>query len=215
MMRSLSKEDTARVDAALRWHAQQLRDSLASAQRDIGNLHLAIAGQLRVLLTDERYIALLPVYAAHKNVQLRVWGPYPAGYDTAKSKTIMSFNAVVASPVPVLDSYELSLADYLKTPLGVVPLPDPAGGRPKPGWYTPTQLIKWVANKEGIAHFDLDLPATLGAIKGMLAVHGTASTDELGTFGATDAFALRYSILEIARWTLNAIEQCLQAPSPA
>ena len=74
------------------------------------------------------------------------------------------------------------------------------------GWYTPRQLIKWVANKEGVAHLDLKPPTTLEAIQTAITVTGTVEG-----YTATDEFLLRHGIVQIAKWTVRGIEHVLAA----
>ena len=215
---ALPPEHIARLEQSLRRHLVQLRKALADAERDAVDLHLPIAGQLRALLCD-RDVPILLMYAAHKGVDLRIWGPNPPGFQGPPGKLAFQFNALVASPEPTYGAFEMSIDQYLGTAVGAVPIPDPAGGRPRQTvWYTPRQLIKWVANKEGVSHLDLNPPPFLRAIQDAVSTTGTVELVGPGqdlSFGATDNFLIRSALLQIATWTIHAIERVLVTPAPA
>ena len=212
----LSPEHVARLEKTLRRQLLQLRKALGDSERDTADLHLQIAGHLRALLCDSKVPVLL-VYAEYKSIDLRVWGPNPPGFRGTPGRMAFQVNALIASSQPVAYSYEMSIRDYLDTPIGATPVPDPSGGQPSQTvWYTPRQLIKWVANKEGVAHLELDPPASLRAVQNGLTVFGLATLvgqqGEILKFGATDQFIVRSALLQIGLWTAHAIDRVLAPP---
>lgn len=208
----ISAAHLARLDGALRRHLMLLRKLLLDEERDAADLHLQVAGQLRVLLCDAD-VPILLAYAAAKGLSLRIWGPNPPGFDARR--VLFQMTALVASAHPVPESYEMTIETYLDTVVGVVALPVQVGSVPQSIAYTPRQLIKWVANKEGVAHLDLNPPAGLTAIQGAITTAGSVSLvggdGSRIDFGATDQFLVRSSILQIAQWAERAIEAVLHA----
>jgi len=216
---SLSAEHVARLEAALRRHLLLIRKQLADRERDTADLHFQIAGQLRVLLCDPK-LPILLTYAEHKQLPLRIWGPNPAGFRGPQSGFGFEFNALLASAQPVADGYEMSIEEYLDTAIGGMTVRKQGDdGPPRSVWYTPRQLIKWVANKEGVAHLELDPHASLTAVQTGIVVSGTVTvergSEQVLSFGATDQFTVRSALLQIAVWTVQATDLALAAPTPA
>ena len=209
----LTESDVARLEDSLRRHLVQLRKALTDPERDKADLQFSVAGQLRALLLD-RELPILLTYAAHKNIELRVWGPYPPGYRGTPGMVEFAHSALIAWPTPVADGYEMSATEYLDASIGAVVVPDstrPSGQRSL--WYTPRDLIKWVANKEGVAHLQLKPHEPLEAVKDAIKVVGLVDSPGLGVFGANDAFIVRHAILQIGLWTAAAIERTLAGTS--
>jgi hypothetical protein len=166
-------------------------------QREELDLHLPIAGVLRVMLCDADRPTLI-AFAEAQKIPLRVWGPRPARKPMHPS-LLFTFNALICSWDQVGDAYEMSIEDFLDTPLAVASIPTPDGiGAGSP--YTPRQVIKWAANKEGVAHFDPDKPATLESLN--------ASTYSRGDV-TTKAIELRRVIYGIAEWTWRAANEVM------
>jgi hypothetical protein len=201
---ALTTEQFHRLEKSLLRHRAQLDTLLNHPERDVRDLHLPIAGQLRVLLTDKS-VPILLEYAQDKGVDLRIWGPQPAG-SQGDPRAVVDFNALVASWEPVADGYEMSITEYLDTALGAVPLISrDTSKRPVGSWYTPRQLIKWVSNKEGVTHLDFDPPATLRSLKDGFQFDGTVEG-----FGAVDEFLIRWALVQLGKWTLRAIDYSLE-----
>lgn len=85
--------------------------------------------------------------------------------------------------------HRLKIEDYLVTPLGLV------GGS-----YNPTQLIKWLANKEGIAHLDFRKPKTLQQLKQTI-LH---TSD-----GDLREFEVKRAVQQLGAWAITAIDYLL------
>jgi hypothetical protein len=154
------------------------------------DFHIPIATQLRVLLCDAD-LPMLLTYARAEALDLHVWGPRPSG---AKMRTelLFSFDALVASWVPVPGAFEMSIDTFLDTGVAVITLPGEQDGRA----YSPRQIIKWVANKEGGAHFSFDRPATLELLKQSVWSSGETHVE---------AFQVKHVVFGVAEWTHAAL----------
>ena len=213
---SLAPDQILRLERALRMHVHQLRSSLADSARDTADLHLAMAGNLRALLCDAEAPELL-VFAEYKRIPLWIWGPYPAGFRPPEGILAMSWNALVASGQPVLGGHQMRVEDYLDIPIGATTFSSDGGQNSQTTWYTPRQVIKWVANKDGSAHFDPETPASLQSIRSAFTVHGQAEIIGPGIsmpLASNDDHVVRVALLQIAHWRLNAAEITLAAPNP-
>jgi hypothetical protein len=177
---------------------------LNDPERDSSDLHHLIAVQLRVLLCDKDLPVLL-TYAKDNNIDLRVWGPFPRGFTIDPNKVAMMFNALVASYYPVFGGHELVIEDYLDTIVGYIPKIDKESNNAIGTLtYTPKQIIKWLANKEGGAHLDLKPNSTLESIKSAIIVEGSV----VG-FDKSDNIMERVAVIQLAEWTLLAIKEVL------
>lgn len=193
-----------RLVKTVRMQAGTLAALLDHPQRDELDFHVSLAGPLRSMLCDADWPTLLKLAEA-LGVSPRVWGPH-APSDGDKKAPTFYMNALTASAEPVAFSHELSFAEFLDAPVGAVGMIDQATGRPKGHWYTPRQLIKWAANKDGPSHFDPKSPATYTAI----ANHSLISTGEVSMVGPggetaltqSDNLPLRMALLQISLTTV-------------
>ena len=189
-------ELTALGQAVVR-NANWLSGHLDHPQRDELDLHLPIAGILRVMLCDADTPVLL-VFAREQGVPLRVWAASPA-LKPFHTDLLFAFHALICSWDSVADGHEMSIEDFLDTPVGVASIATPDGmGAGSP--YTPRQVIKWAANKEGVTHFDLDKPATLESLKASTYTRGEVTTAEM---------ELRRVIYAVAEWTHRAVTEVM------
>jgi hypothetical protein len=177
---------------------------LEHPNRDEFDFHVSLAGPLRSMLCDADWPTLLKLAEA-LGADLRVWGPHPPS-DRDKKAPTFYMNALTASAEPVAFSHEMSLTEFLGAPIGAVGMVDPASGRHKGHWYTPRQLIKWAANKDGPSHFDPKAPATYEAVIAN-SVISTGEVTMIGPSGETplgqsDNLLLRMALLQIAQVTL-------------
>lgn len=190
-----------RVQEVLKRHQIQLEGFLNDPERDAKDLHYIIAGQLRVLLCDSD-VPILIHYAKEHNIELKVWGPFPAGFTFNPNKSVFSLNALVASYFQEYDAYEMSISDYLDTVIGAVPKFDKAKNTVTGTIsYTPRQLIKWISNKDGVTHLELSPMQSLESVKTAITVEGIVEG-----FKETDNLILRNSIIQIGEWTNEAIK---------
>ncbi len=169
----MTEEERTALGQAVVRNANWLALLMDHPQREELDLYLPIAGVLRVMLCDAERPILL-AFAEDQKVPLRVWGPRPARKPMHPA-LLFSFNALICSWDQVGDAYEMSIEDFLDTPLAVASIATPDGqGAGSP--YTPRQVIKWAANKEGVAHFDLDKPATLENLSATTYSRGDVTT---------------------------------------
>ncbi|MDO8925420.1 MAG: hypothetical protein Q7U94_00755 [Sideroxyarcus sp.] len=170
-------------------------------ERDELDFHVSLAGPLRSMLCDADWPTLLKL-AEVLGESPRVWGPH-APSDRDKKAPTLYMNALTVSAEPVAFSQEMSIAEFLDAPVGAVGMIDQAAGKSKGHWYTPRQLIKWAANKDGPSHFDPKTPATYTAI----ATNSLISTGEVSMVGPggetaltrSDNLPLRMALLQIAQ----------------
>ena len=193
----LSEDQLSELRRVLHRHLIVLDAMLAAPEREVLDLHIPIAAQLRVLLCDSELPVLL-TYARAKDIELHVWGPRPPGKGL-HTDLLFHFSALVASWDAVPGAHEMSIDDYLDTAVGVVSLPG-AHGKGEGRGYSPRQLIKWVANKEGGTHFAFDKPATLRVLKESKFQSGDTTVD---------AFQVKHVIFGIADWTHAALAHVL------
>jgi len=90
----------------------------------------------------------------------------------------------------------------MDTPIGVIQYDVNKPSSP----YTPREVINWVANTEGVSHFNYDSrkKAEHQRLKGLL---------DLGA-GAGDDKHLRAILHQIGVWTLHAIDQVVPSEPP-
>lgn len=187
-----SAAQAAEVERALAGHVIQLERTLEDEAFWTHDLHVPVATQLRTLLCDRRFPILLEM-AKYRGLSLRIWGPRPpgSGLDT---RLTFQWTALVASWTPDGGGFEMSIEEYLDTGVAVIPLD--GKGRA----FSPRQIIKWVANKEGGAHFSFDRPATLRALR--------KSTWKRGDV-EVDSFGVKQVVFFVGLWAHAAIGACL------
>jgi hypothetical protein len=200
-----------RLANALRMQRDHARALLEHPERDPNNFHLALAGVVRPMLCDAQWPTLLTLARALV-VQLRVWGPFPAAAITEKPPSF-AFNALIASAEPAFGGHEMSAEEYLDAPVGALTVSAPGRAHPEAKWYTPRQLIKWAANKEGPSHFDPNPVATFSNIGAALEVSGSARVIGPGgqetPIAKNDNFMLRAALLQIAELAVALADQVL------
>lgn len=152
-------------------------------QIDGGDLdfHIPLAGNLRVLLCDRKHPVLLKILELLE-VNRRVWGPPPFDLDeTPGSYLWVGPLADRNAPAGPPRSVQYEIREFLDTPLGKV------GGQV----FTPKKLIKWTANREGLAHYDPKKPKTYRDLKSLGPIHLSTSADEA-----------QRTLAELGRWVL-------------
>jgi hypothetical protein len=181
-----------RLRKSLGEHYAQIHRILLAPDRDSTNAHIFLAGNLRTLLCDKYPIMIR--YAELLGRELRIWGPRLHDVMEAE-KVIVSVNFFIASyeSNPLLK--EMGIGDYLQTPIGVA-------NRHK---YTPLDVIKLVANKEGAAHLNPHQHEELEDIKSAF----TASASTSGGAMDDSEVILRTTILQISLWALLTIGDLL------
>lgn len=157
------------------------------------DLHLLVAGRLRLLLADEELLE----YADEVGKELRIWGPWPPGADL--TELLFVFKALVASWEPDGEGHEMSIREYLDTDLGVATKVHPDSTEQVA--YTAREIIRDAANKEGVAHLTLEKPAGLRYVKASEYRSGDLVVEEV---------ELRRIMEQLGRWTVRAIEHVLE-----
>jgi hypothetical protein len=193
--------ELVRLIKAVRMQAGTLTALLDHPERDELDFHVSLTGPLRSMLCDADWPTLLKLAEA-LGESPRVWGPN-APSDIDKKAPTFYMNALTVATEPVAFSHEMSFAEFLDAPVGAVCMIDHATGRPKGLWYTPRQLIKWAANKDGPSHFDPKTPATYTAIAASSLI-STGKVSMVGPGGETaltqsDNLPLRMALLQIAQ----------------
>jgi hypothetical protein len=189
---ALNDGQLAQLAHAVHRHAVQLELLLGADDFWTHDLHVPVATQLRVLLCD-RDLPILLTFAGEKHIPLRIWGPRPPG-SGLNTQLLLSWSASVASWMPDTGGYEMSIEEYLDTGVAVIPVGQE--GRA----FSPRQIIKWVANKEGGAHFSFDKPATLEALKQSRWQSGDS---------VVESFQAKQVLQALGHWTHTAIGACL------
>lgn len=188
---TLSDSQLAELATVLHRHALQLEHWLDAEDFYAHDYHVPVATQLRTLLCD-RTLPVLLTFAEARGIALRIWGPRPAG-SRVNPQILVAWKALAASWFPVANGHEMPIGVYLDTELAVIPVG--TEGRA----FTPRQIIKWVANKEGGAHFSFDRPATLEALR---------ATEWRSGDTVVASFQAKQVLEAIGHWTHTAIGAC-------
>lgn len=190
----MKTDEIAELERALRVHHSLLTDSLDRDDINESIHYLPIAGQLRVLLCDAD-VPILLKYANAKGIVLKVWAPVPLP-DSLKDGLVFYMNLNVASWTPLFRSRQMLIEDFLDAEIGYSLSLSSQDAKP----YTPRQIIKWVANKEGISHLDFKKPQTLLGLKAW----------KWNSDGETyDDGLVRKIILQMGTWSHAAMEHVL------
>ncbi len=206
--------DISRLAQALRTQMETLRALLEHANRDEYNFHLTLAGHIRSMLCDAKWPTLIAL-AGELSLSLKVWGPYPPEAMNMRPPNF-AMNPLTVSTQPAILSYEMTLREFLDAPIGAVSIPDTQTGNMRATWYTPKDLIKWSANKEGPAHFNPKPHPTFQAIASSLEVIGEVTMfgpDAEIVITENDNLPIRMALLQIAQATLVLSEFVLEAYS--
>jgi hypothetical protein len=199
-----------RLAAALQMQHAHLSALLEHPERDAANFHLALAGVLRSMLCDSDWPTLIAL-ARELSLTLRVWGPYPPQAANTRAPDF-AFNALTVSAEPEFGAHEMIMEQFLDAPIGAIPLSNPGEAPSRSTWYTPRQLIKWAANKEGPAHFDPKSSAIFERIG--VSIISAGSVSMVGQSGETpisenDNILLRMALIQIAEATVLLARQVL------
>jgi len=213
----IAPETRARLVEALGRQYSQLVVFFRSEHRDTADLHYAAASILRSMLCDRDWPTLLSLASA-ENIDLPVWGPLP--YSARNSSApAMFMSPLVASTtraVGMWGEFVMPLVEYLDAPIGAITL-EPANQNAQGTWYTARQLIKWIANKEGPAHFDPKQPASLGNLAtGMQALDGCSVTmigagESETPLSKNDNLLVRIAMLQLMQMAIEHSKKVLTA----
>lgn len=188
------------LQKVLSMHRDHLRDALARPDRLISGIHGQIAVQLRTLLCDAECPVLVR-YADEKMINVYVYGPVQYREGLRKHMVVHANDQVIGRE-PFMGSQAYDLRSYLDATIQVVPVR--AFRDAKPGDdVTPRKLIKWVANKDGFAHFDFDKPKAFESFKTWTRYDGVAVIEE---------FAVKENLFQLGTWAADVIAAVLRAP---
>jgi hypothetical protein len=179
-------------------HQEWILVNYEKAKDNHSSAYLRLAGYLRLLLVDGD----LPVLLQFAKEKGKVLYAYVENSDlrTLEGKAVWVWSGFVISWTPEQGSKRITIEAFLDRPLGVYS--DEQGLAVT---YTPRQLIKYTANKEGVAHLELNKPRALKQLKLMTIV---------GQRGTSDSQEIRHAIRAIASWTYNAIQYVLDHAQP-
>ena len=194
-------EQQAQLERTLRWHFPRLHRELLRDQ-PFPDSHLAVAGHLRVLLCDHKYPPVLLTYAKAKGISLTVYAP-DIGHPPQRGQILTAWSSYVASwtPVPDFCFTPIEAEAYLNRAIGVVQYDPKMPSKP----YTPREIINWVANTEGVSHFNYMVAKNPVHRK----LSGHADPDPT----ATDAH-LRNILNQVGVWALHAIDSVVPKDPP-
>lgn len=191
-------KELVELKSSLKQHRTLLTQLLNTPSILESDVYLLIAAQLRVLLCDIQNPILIQ-YSKRTSQDLYIYGPKKLPSQLLKS-IIFNINFKVASYYPIGPmGKKYSINDYLDLPIGHLALSKNSNSI-LPNDYSMKQLIKWVANKEGICHLDFRKPSTFQQLKKIK----ISADDKI-----IDDGLIRSSILKMADWVLKAILELL------
>jgi hypothetical protein len=181
------------MERVLRNHQEWILDDYEKARDNHSSAYLKLAGYLRILLVDGD----LPVLLRRAKEKGKVLYAYVEDSDlrTLEGKATWVWSGFVISSTPEQGSKRITIEEFLDRAIGLYS--DEQGLARS---YTPRQLIKYAANKEGVAHLDLKKPRALEQMKLMTISDGRRTSDSQ---------EIRHAVRAIAGWTYNAISYVL------
>ena len=158
------------------------------------------------LLGKAGHVRTVPIplaYAKACGRNLVVYGR-PAKQSQPGAEVLVAWSSVVASwtPLPEFRLVPIAVEDYMDASIGVLQYDV---NKPSTA-YSPREIINWVANTEGVSHFNYDMrkKPVHQRLKGLL---------DLGA-GAGDDKHLRAILHQIGVWTLHAIDDVVPKEPP-
>lgn len=198
----MSQDKLKELEKSLKLHAVLLERFLNDPKKDKLNLYLPLAGQLRVLLCDKD-LPILITYAEAFGIPLSIVAPESATEKLGFKETVLEMNFGYIGWDSTDNGKTISIQEFLDKPIGVVPV-ESHNTSSKGNKYSPMQIIKWVANKEGITHLNFKKPATLTSLMNI-------------TFQSkgqkTEGLLVRRIIYQTARWAQIVIPYLLHFSS--
>ena len=128
----------------------------------------------------------------------------PIPNSNKKATTLVAWSALIASwePVPDFGYVAVDAEHYLDSPIGVIQYDIGAPSKA----YTPRQVINWVANTEGVSHFNFH------DNKDPVHRRLLASFEKDGVMISDSE--LRKVLRQIGVWTLHAIDHVVPSEPP-
>jgi hypothetical protein len=189
----MTASELTEIERVLRNHQKWIIEDYDKAKDHHSSAYLRLAGYLRILLVDGH----LPVLLRYAKAKGKVLYAYVEDSDlqASEGKAVWLWSGFVISWTPEGGSKRITIEQFLERPIGLYS--DEQG---LAHTYTPRQLIKYTANKEGVAHLALKKPRALQQLKLMNISDGRRSSDSQ---------EIRHALRAIAGWTYNAIEYVL------
>jgi hypothetical protein len=186
------------IERVLRHHQEWILEDYEKAKDNHSSAYLKLAGYLRILLVDGD----LPVLLHYAKEKGKVLYAYVEDSDLRpfEGKAVWLWSGFVISWTREQASKRITIEEFLDRSIGLYS--DEQG---LARIYTPRQLIKYTANKEGVAHLDLKKPRALEQLKLMTMV---------GPRGTSDSQEIRHAVRAIAGWTYNAIQYVIDDAQP-
>src|SRR5712691_6859169 len=172
----------------LKNHQQWIVEDYQKAQDNYSLEYLRLAGCLRLLLVDGPRSVLLR-FAKAKGKTLYAFVP-DDDIRQLEGKPVWGWCAFVISWTPEAGARRVTIEEFLNRPMGVY-----ADHTGVAHTYTPKNLIKDTANREGVAHLAFKKGRRLQQLKLARLV---------GPNGVSDSLEIRHAIRAIAGWTHNA-----------
>jgi hypothetical protein len=180
----------------LRNHREWIWEDYEKTTDKHSSAYLKLSGYLRILLVNDELPVLLR-YAKERGKTLYAYVPN-CDLRELEGEPVCGWSGFVISSNPEEGSKRITIEEFLDRAIGLYS--DEQG---LACTYTPRQLIKYAANKEGVAHLNLKKPKALEAMKLM------AIIDERGR---SDSQEVKHALRAIAGWTYNAIGYLLDDP---
>jgi hypothetical protein len=177
----------------LKDHEQWILADYQKAKDNYSQEYLRLAMYLRLLLADRTRAVLLRFAKAIGKTLYA----YVSDEDLSRldGEAVWAWSGFVLSWTPEPGTHRITIEKFLDRPIGVYS--DHAGIAHT---YTPRQLIKDTANREGVAHLAFKKGRRLQQLKLARLV---------GPNGVSGSFEVRHGICAITGWTYNAIQDVL------
>lgn len=189
----MNQEELSEAKECLKMHAELFAKFLNDKEIDRNTLYKQFAGQLRVLLCDND-LAVLTAYADEIGKELSIVVGTTSITENAPSSLTFTYDAYFCWWDYLYSGDTVLIRDYLEKIIGVIPVQD--GDKSISVKYTPKEIIKWVANKDGVSHLNLKPPRVHKAMKNIVGYSGNKKYSNL---------IAQNLILQLAEWCYIAI----------
>jgi hypothetical protein len=188
------------IERVLRNHQEWILEDYEKAKDNHSSAYLRLAGYLRILLVDGE----LPVLLQYAKEKGKVLYAYVRDSDlrTLEGKAVWLWSGFVISWTPEQGSKRITIEEFLDRAIGLYS--DEQG---LARTYTARQLIKYTANKEGVAHLGLKKPRALEQMKLMTII-------DIDGRRTSDSQEIKHAVRAIAGWTYNAIRYAVDDAQP-
>ena len=202
----LKEEDLDRIVESLRRHNIQMRNLMDDPNKIINQNYSSLAVHLRALLCDAD-IPILIIAAKYVGLTLPIVGGCGDFLKGMPEGMILLYDFVGCHWDSTRQGLAVPIEEFLTYPIGFDQ--GNVNGERVSQSYNPTQIIKWVANKDGAAHLALNEPDLYKSVKGLI-FHSNGIDNK--------NFISQRLIYQLSRWTiiastyilgLSRLEECL------